>query len=400
MVKLIQELTQKLTSRKQQKTMQSRCKPEGFVTNNHKQLQKAGNGANQYQADMIVVQNGIDEKRAREICNEMFAVTRRELTADAYDAACRRVSEFENDLIPKMQRIDGALDAFADPAFQFVIATAHKTAAATDRPADYALLAELLIHRVQRGENRATSAGIHRAVEIVDMVSDDALLGLSVAFAVEQFNPVSGHIGQGLDVLEDLFTKLCYNQLPKGITWLDHLDILDAVRLSSFGELKKLEDYYAEKMPGYCTAGILKDSDDFLEAQRIISDAFLPQDILIPNELNPDFFRLPIIDENSINNISFSQTKTVDGTAIITSVPATEEQIHAMKKIYSLYTKDTTVLQKIKAQFLAEILNRQTLASVRDWWNSIPSSFNITVVGRVLAHANAKRCDNSLPDLD
>ena len=368
--------------------------------NSHKQLQKAGDGANQYQANTIIVQNGIDEKRAREIYNEMFAVTRKELTADAYDVACRRVNEFEDDLIPKMQKIDGALDAFADPAFQFMITNAHKTAASTDRPADYALLSELLIHRIQRGENRITSAGVGRAVEIVDKIADDALLGLSVAFAVEQVTPLSGHVGQGMDVLEDFFSKLCYDQLPIGVTWLDHLDILDAVRLSSFGGLKKLEDFYAEKMPGYCTAGILKDSEAFTDAQKIISDSALPREILVPNELNPEYYILPIIDESSIDNISFSQTRMVNGIVITTPIPVTAEQKQAMKKIYSLYTKDPNVLQEIKNQFLTEILNRRNLATVREWWNSIPSSFSITAVGRVLAHANAKRCDNTLPDLN
>ena len=107
--------------------MQPKCKPEEPVMNNCKQLQKAGDGSNQYQANTIIVQNGIDEKRAREIYNEMFAVTRRDLSAEAYDVACRRVNEFENDLIPKMQKIEGALDAFADPAFQFMITSAHRS---------------------------------------------------------------------------------------------------------------------------------------------------------------------------------------------------------------------------------------------------------------------------------
>lgn len=368
--------------------------------NSHKQFQKAGDGANQYQANTIIVQNGIDEKRAREIYNEMFAVTRRELTEDAYDVACRRINEFEDDLIPKMQKIDGALDAFADPAFQFIIANAHKTAAATDRPADYALLSELLIHRIQRRENRETSAGIGRAVEIVDKIADDALLGLSVAFAVEQIIPISGHIGQGMDALESFFSKLCYDQLPIGDAWLDHLDILDAVRLSSFGGLKKLEDLYAEKMPGYCTAGILKDSEAFAEAQSIIFSSSLPHNSLIPNELNPEYYRLPIIDESSIDNISFSQTRMVNGIAITTPISVTEEQKQAMRKIYSLYTKDHNILQEIKSKFLTEILNRKNLATVREWWNNIPLHFKITAVGKVLAHANAKRCDDTLPDLN
>jgi hypothetical protein len=74
----------------------------------------------------------------------------------------------------------------------------------------------LLIHRFQRGENRITRAGISRAVEIVDEISDEALLGLTVCHAVSYFLPASGNIYQGLDVLNDLFGKIIYNKLPTG----------------------------------------------------------------------------------------------------------------------------------------------------------------------------------------
>ena len=37
---------------------------------------------------------------------------------------------------------------------------------------------------------------------------------------------------------------------------------------------------------------------------------------------------------------------------------------------------------------------------VRKWWDSIGVSFNITSVGRILAHSNALRCDNTLPPIN
>lgn len=368
--------------------------------NNCKQLQKAGDGSNQYQANTIIVQNGIDEKRAREIYNEMFAVTRRDLSAEAYDVACRRVNEFENDLIPKMQKIDGALDAFADPAFQFMITSAHRTAASTDRPADYSLLSELLIHRIQRGENRATVAGISRAVEIVDKISDDALLALSVAFAIEQYNPVSGNISKGLDILDTLFGKLCYDKLPSGGLWLDHLDILDAVRITHFGSLKKYEVFCAETMPGYCTAGIKKDSENFTKAQQLLTESKIPVSFLVENELDNQYVRLPIIAPDSINSISLIHSIQINDQTVQVPTALTADQKNTLHKVYALYDKNSAVLEKIKTRFYSEIQKRENLRKVQIWWNSIPTSFNITAVGKVLAHANAKRCDNSLPDLD
>lgn len=365
-----------------------------------KQSQKAGDGSNQYQAETIIVQNGIDEKRAREICNEMFAATRRELSEEAYDAACRRVNEFENDLIPKMQKIDGALDAFADPAFQFLIADAHKTAASTDRPADYSLLSELLIHRIQRGQNRATIAGISRAVEIVDEIADDALLALSVSFAVEQYNPTSGSIFQGLDVLDSLFEKLCYAELPSGSMWLDHLDILDAIRMSHLGKLKKLEEYYAETMPGYCVAGIKKDTENYAKAQQLLVEAGLPSTIMVNNELDNQYVRLALVSRERISSLSLTSVRIIDGQTIQTTTKLTADQEKNLGDIWNLYDNDASTLERIKAQFYHEILNRPNLRKVQAWWNNVPTAFNTTAVGKVLAHANAKRCDPSLPDLN
>lgn len=159
----------------------------GGIKMGNKQNQKAGDNSQQLQADNMIVHLGIDEKRAREIYQEMNLQVRRDYTKEALEIANSRVTEFENKLLPKMDAVDGALEAFADPSFQLLLVEAQKTAASTERPADYELLSELLIHRFQKGENRITRAGISRAVEIVDKISDDALLGLTVFHSVSYF---------------------------------------------------------------------------------------------------------------------------------------------------------------------------------------------------------------------
>ena len=198
----------------------------------NKQSQKGGDQSTNIQAEQMVVHVGIDEKRAREVFQEMNLQLRQDYTQEALEVANARVSEFENSLMPKMEKVDGALEAFADPSFQLLLVDAQKTAASTERPADYDLLSELLVHRFKEGDNRIARAGISLAVDVVDKVSDEALLGLTVAHAVNSFQPVTGDINQGLDVLNDLFGKVIYGELPLGDDWLDHLDILNAVRLS------------------------------------------------------------------------------------------------------------------------------------------------------------------------
>ena len=55
------------------------------------QKQKAGNNSQLIQADVINI--GIDEKRAREICDEQFELARQKFTSDAYECANIRVEK-------------------------------------------------------------------------------------------------------------------------------------------------------------------------------------------------------------------------------------------------------------------------------------------------------------------
>jgi hypothetical protein len=111
------------------------------------QEQKATDGSTAMQAGRDIIITGIDEKRAREIYQEMNLQVRSDYSQEALNIANIRVTEFENRLMPKMEKVDGALEAFADPSFQLLLVEAQKTAAATERPADYDLLSELLLHR-------------------------------------------------------------------------------------------------------------------------------------------------------------------------------------------------------------------------------------------------------------
>ena len=67
-----------------------------------KQAQKAGDNSQLMQAGTINIYNGIDEKRAREICAETYAVARRDFTVEAI-ASCanERVQQLEDSLLPK-----------------------------------------------------------------------------------------------------------------------------------------------------------------------------------------------------------------------------------------------------------------------------------------------------------
>lgn len=366
----------------------------------NKQIQEAGDNSQQLQASSMIVNIGIDEKRAREIYQEMNLQLRKDYSQEALNIANSRVTEFENKLLPKMEAVDGALEAFADPSFQLLLVEAQKTAASTERPADYDLLSELLIHRFQKGENRLIRAGISRAVEIVDEISDDALLGLTVFHSVNYFFPASGVIQQGLNTLNDLFGKLFYTNLPVGSEWLDHLDILDAIRVSNFGGLKKIEQYYPEMLGGYIDVGIEKNSDDYNKAIELLKNNGLPQNILIDHELNSDYVRVNLPNKDQIDSLALHQQIINNGQVSFIKIALTETQKSAIKSIYDFYNKDTNLSQQNVKKFMEEWDKQPNLKKLREWWDSISVGLQLTSVGKVLAHSNAQRCDKNLPPLN
>lgn len=89
---------------------------------------------------------------------------------------------------------------------------------------------------------------------------------------------------------------------------------------------------------------------------------------------------------------------TINGN--ILHIPLSSEQKIALKSIFELYSKDVTLNQEIKNSFMNEWIRYPNLAKLKNWWEKLPYSFNVTSVGRVLAHANAQRCNNTLPPLD
>jgi hypothetical protein len=356
--------------------------------------QEAGDNSQQIQA-INYYNIGIDEKRAREICDEIFLTRINEYTKEANNTALERAKELEDRVIPKMEAIKDGFKTLADPSFQFLLAEAQKTAAKTERPADYDLLSELLIQRIEKGEDRNARTGINHAVEIVDELSDDALLGLTVTHTVSSILPASIDIQEGLNVLDNVFQKVIYHELPTGIDWIEQLDILRAIRISKSSGLKKIRQYYSEQLEGYVAVGIEKETEKHSEAIRILQEAKIPLFFLVDHYLNPNYVRLPIVNPKGIDDMAFN---IVQGQLTI-PIPLSFSQKAAIRKIYGLYQTDNTIKEQILNRFMEEWNKRPNLNKLRIWWDNLSPSFDITSIGKVLARANARRCDPSLPPL-
>lgn len=359
--------------------------------------QKAGNNSSQTQIFVL----GIDEKRVHEIFDEKIPEAIREYSREAIDLAKERMESFRNDLVPKLVK-ENLINSLKDPSVQVLLLDAQRSATSTERLEDYSLLSELLIHRIKKGDDRNIRAGVSGAIKIVDEVSCEALLGLTVLYSVTHFVPVSLEIKEGLEALNRYFSKIVYDALPLGEEWMDHLDVLNAIRTSQISKLKHFEEYYAEKLLGYIDVGIDKSSSDYKKALEMVEKAKLPRDILCEHELRQGYVRLKISDVDNLSSIQIQAIIPVEFEGL--SLPVTSlkrlsgEQEQTIKEIYSLYASDIKLKEENRIEFFKLWDSFDVLRKIKAWWDNISLGFSITSVGKALAHANARRCDPALPE--
>ena len=362
---------------------------------NNVQSQRAGEHSQQIQMLNPTFVCGIDEKRVREVCSEIAVETLKQCTAEATATAEARIEAFTTTLVPRIERIEEDFHSFAEPDFQFSLRSAQKTAAASDREADYEMLSELLVHRVEKKEDRKTRASISKAIEIVNEVDDDALCALTVAYAMESWGPMDGIISEGCKTLNSLLQSLLYLPLPQSFDWAYHLDVLNALRVSSL-KLKKLADFYPAFLTGYVCAGIQKSSESYQQALDILDNAKLPHILLTDHELLDGYVRLPIRDQNLISKTIIP---CITGSPpVVSARKVNDSEIVALNKIWALYSDDSNLKTQVRNEFMQKWDTYKALQTVHAWWDNIPHSFTITPIGKVLAHANAQRYNKSVPD--
>ncbi len=363
----------------------------------NKQSQQAGEGSQQIQATNVTIinNNGPTEEqvneRVKKVVSELIPVAIKECTEEARETANERIAKLENCILPRISQVDGMIESFSDPAFQRLLVKAEQEAAASEREADYDLLTELLVYHVQKGDNRKNRAGVLKATEIVDLIDNTALCALTIMNTVETIGPRFGDVMQGMYVLSEIYSKLEYADLPEGIDWMEHLDILGAIRLTSNIKLKKFEEYYTRVLDGYACVGIRKESEEYKSAVELLKLIKIGEYGLRNNIFLDGYVRLDLVNKAHIDDLLISNSEGVHKIK-------TEEK-NVFNQIWNMYEKNEKLQKEVDKKFMDMWDSFESLKKVHDFWNSIPTSYDITQVGRILAHTNAKRCDPSLPDL-
>ena len=364
------------------------------------QKQHAGDNSMQIQGENVtnnynITNNyGIDELRARAICKEEYALACQNWTKEAVAIANERVNKLEDKLIPKMLEYDKSLKVFSDPDFQFTLRNAQISAASSDKEEDYDILSELLVHRAEHGNQREQKLGISKAIEIVDKVSDEALCGLACFHIVAHLNTDSPILENGLALLNSLSEKMIKDKpLPVTTDWLEHLDLLSAIRLGVDGinSFKKLKDIMPIKLPQYFECGIKKDSEDFQKLNSELISNGLPVNCFIQHPLNAE-------------NLILDIPKNLDDAFIFSNqgnmgirVPLNDQQKNILQNAIDRFKVVDQNSDIMKEKFM-EYWNSYTyLHKLQIWWDSLPCQFSITKVGVALANAYAHAIDNRIP---
>lgn len=345
-------------------------------------IQKAGNNSiqNQYTNCNFVV--GITEEKVREIIKDENKILIASYNEIARDVAMIRSKKIEEKFVTELVK-EKLLEELKRPEILVAIRETGEKAICTDDEKSYELLSKLLSNRIKHSNNKIIASSLKNATEVATEITDEALTGLTVFFLMTYYSPINAGIRQGLESLNDMFKIIDLNNLPKSNIWLEQLDVLKLGRINSVGSMKELIDYYSEKLNGYVCVGIKKDSEQYKEAVEVLEKVNLTKNDLVTHELNEEYVRLPLANCTNYQNNFFHIT--VDGSLLFR---LSEEQHRAYEKIIGLYERNDAILNKNKEVF-AEILNQMSnLKRIRDWWDKINLSFNVTIVGLVLAYTN------------
>jgi hypothetical protein len=355
-----------------------------------RQLQRAGDNSQLVQVAGDLVQGGVTYDEA----NTIAEIQARKVAAEHFAAgealANERMERLNQRVLQTLQAVE-RLAAFADPSFQISLKRAQLGAACTDEDADYDMLAQLLSDRATRGDHRKVRAGLDLAIQVVDQLDPVALAGLTVFQAALQWRPVGGTLGQALDTWDRLFSQLPTEHLPPAsdAEWLDHLDVLGIVRVSTIGSMIKYDELLSRLVPGLACGGVEAGSEDEASGLAKLHEVgmSLPR---IEHELKPGYRRLPWCAPDILELQLAEQAQfTPQQVAVAVDVA---------RDTYKIGQHDAG----LRAPLMERVRALPHLGRVPDWWDAIPHAVEVTSVGRVLARANAKRCDllKMLPALD
>lgn len=360
-----------------------------MLSNNNDQSANGNTNSNVLQVNGDYY-GGITEERARLICREEYEKVLAEWSFEAGVLVEKRVQKLEDKLLPKMIAQDETLKIFGDPSFQLLIRKAQISAACSEREDDYEMLAELLLHRSEQNDNRERRLGITKAVEIVDQLDESALRGLATVLAMSRIVPTSDSPMEALNAWNYIISMAIDDKpLPVGLSWIEHLDLLSAVRmgLKNINGFKRSDDFISEQLPKFFYLGLSFDDEKLKDLKGRFIACGLPLSCFKKHDFKKGYEKLCLYNE-------------VDDIRIIANgqeLPLTSEQKALVSEAKTLMQTRGNEDQELTSGFWNLWNAFPGLKMAREWWDTLPISFTFTPVGLALANAYIHGKDPSVP---
>ena len=135
---------------------------------------------------------------------------------------------------------------------------------------------------------------------------------------------------------------MIYSELPHGERWIDHLDVLGAVRIVPFSKYGPLDQLLGKDMDGYVCTGIEHGSQDYTATLQALAALHIPQKgLLVQHELNPGYYRFNVVHQS--DPISY-MTEVMPNLFVHQDLTAEHDRL--IRPFMARYPKDTAMLQQ------------------------------------------------------
>lgn len=308
------------------------------------------------------------------------------------DIALARIDDLKQLTLPRIEKMEHALEDLKNPASQRFLLEAQQEAMVTDSPDAMKLLSDLIVEHINNYSHKDKQVTIRHAVKVISEIDPEALRAMTLFHILRSIVPTRGNVSEGLKTINDLIHPLLSSPLPTGSHWIEHLALLNTIRIIPTIRISLLEDYYTQQADGYTCIGIKENSPQHIQAKELLKKAHLSPETLVPNELLPGYVRIPVFSKTFI-----SQGFLTNGKEKRNITPE-EEQI--LFSIFDLYEQNSELQLQVIKTFKSRFSQFESLATASEWWNHIPVYFELTLVGTVLAVLNGRRynSDISFPD--
>lgn len=358
-----------------------------FNKNNSKE-QIAGDNSTQIivQGDMVM---GISESQAIQICKKECEIALQNWTKEAESIAVQRINQFESIVLPMLKKHDEKLEIFRDPAFQILLRETQIEAACTDRNEDFVMLSELLLHLAEQKNDRHRNIGIEKAIKAVNKIDRQTLVALSLSFALCVYSPNTTNLEKALIVLNKCYGNIIDDMsLPTGTFWIENLELLSALRISSIRlSSNKFDSFLSNHMTSYFRCGLEDNSIELNSLKNEWKNVGLPISCFVKHPLKENRILLDL--PENINDIVLK----IKGH----NIPLNEPQKNTLMKSFEIMNKTNMHDKEMRDNFLKKWNTFEHLKIVYEWCYSLPLHFSITPVGSVLASAYIHNVDPSLP---